>query len=768
MAGVVLAEGVVEVTADAKGVPRAIAKEIESGEVVTKQAGANVGKQVFGGIIGAWATIGGTQILGDFFKGTITGASDVNETISKSSTIFGVHQASIESFANNAAKNLGLSRSAAMNAAAGFGDMFSQIGFSQDQAAAFSQQVVQMSADLGSFSNLETADVADRISAAFRGEYDSLQAVIPNINAARVESEAMAATGKKTAAELTAQEKATAVLATVQKDGARAMGDFAKTSDGAANSAKIATASLEDQQAKLGGLLLPAWTGFLGFINSSVIPGLSSTIDWMGKNGETMGLLAGVVGGAAVAYWGINSALAIHKAYTIASAAATGGLTVGQWALNAALSANPVGLIVLALAALVAGIVWVATQTTFFQDTWTNVTTAIGIAWQWVLDSVVAPVSDGIGAALTWVSDAITWLGDAWTTGVNAIGTGFTWLHDSVISPVATAIGDAWNWLLNSVIMPVVTGVMIYIGLWAALFTWIYESVISPVMAGIGSLFNWLYTAVISPALTGIGALFDWIGNVIIAPIFGFISSAVTGFGIVVNWLWGSVISPALSAIGGAFMWLWNGAISIVLGTIQNAIRGFGIIMQWLQMSIVQPVMNAVGAAFQWVWASVISPVVSFISGAINNVGTTVRNVFGTLGSFIGNAFTSALGAIKGPINGIIGLVNSAIGAVNKISVTIPDWVPIVGGQTFGVNIPKIPMLARGAAFAPDTFIAGENGPELIVGAGRSRVYPADQTRNMLESKEEKHFHLEQKIYHSDPIIAARQAARESARYMGV
>src|SRR5690606_20507395 len=56
------------------------------------------------------------------------------------------------------------------------------------------------------------------------------------------------------------------------------MGDFAKTSDGAANAAKIATASLEDQQAKIGAFLLPAWSGFLSFVNTSVIPALS----WLG------------------------------------------------------------------------------------------------------------------------------------------------------------------------------------------------------------------------------------------------------------------------------------------------------------------------------------------------------------------------------------------------------------------------------------------------------------------------------------------------------
>jgi hypothetical protein len=67
------------------------------------------------------------------------------------------------------------------------------------------------------------------------------------------------------------------------------------------------------------------------------------------------------------------------------------------------------------------------------------------------------------------------------------------------------------------------------------------------------------------------------------------------------------------------------------------------------------------------------------------------------MASFIGDAFTGALSLVRGPINGIIGLVNSAIRALNGVSVTIPDFVPGIGGQTFGIHLPLIPRLASGA-----------------------------------------------------------------------
>lgn len=622
---VVVAEGEVVVTGNASGVPGDISDQIGRGQGDYDRAGQGIGKSMFGGIVGAWAAIGGTTAIVDWFKGGVMGASDLNETLSKSSAIFGPAASAIESFGGSAAKNIGLSKEAAIAAAAGFGDMFTQLGFAESQAAAMSQQTLLMAADLGSFSNLDTADVADRISAAFRGEYDSLQAVIPNINAARVETEAMAATGKTTASALTAQEKATAVLAIVQKDGARAMGDFAKTSDGAANSAKIATATMEDQQQKVGGLLLPAWTQFLSFLNTTAIPGFSSVVDWVSKNGDTIALLAGTLATAAVAYGTINTVMGVYKAFQIASAAANGTLTVTQWALNAAMSANPIGLIVTAIALLVGAIIWVATQTTFFQDVWRNLTTGLAAMWEWL-----------------------------WGT---------------ILEPIFTAIGEIFTWLYENIILPVVTGIMIYVGIWAAIFTWLWESIISPVFQAIGAIFLWIYQSVIIP----------------------------------------------------------------VVGFISNAITGLGIIFQWLNTNIIAPVFAAVGAAFQWIWNTIISPVASFISGAITNVGNTVSSVFGGIAGFIGAAFQGTLDLVKGPLNGIIGLVNNAIGALNGLSVTIPSWVPLVGGQTWGLSLPTIPMLARGSANAPDMFIAGENGPELIVGRGGSRVYPADQTRNKLD-----------------------------------
>ena len=267
--------------ADSRNTGRELNREL--GRIDTKRAGERAGKDysnAFGsgikrlvgltaGVLGSRAVIGG-------IKSSVNAASDLNGTMNKSTVIFGSQAAGIDKWSRNSARAFGLSKNEAVAAAASFGDMFSQLGFTAGAASTMSKSTVQMAADLGSFNNLPTADVLERISAGFRGEYDSLQAVIPNISAARVQTEALAATGKKSATQLTAQEKATATLAIIQKDGARAMGDFARTSDGYANQQKIAAAQTANLKTQIGQGLLPAFVAGSTILNTQVLPPLSA------------------------------------------------------------------------------------------------------------------------------------------------------------------------------------------------------------------------------------------------------------------------------------------------------------------------------------------------------------------------------------------------------------------------------------------------------------------------------------------------------------
>lgn len=343
-------------------------------------------------------------------------ASDLEETLSKSDVVFGDSADEMRAWAETADTAMGLSQEAALASAATFGDMFSQLGYVGDESAAMSQDVVQLAADLGSFHNVDTGDVLDRISASMRGEYDSLQQLIPNINAARVQQEALAMTGKDAADELTAQEKVAATLAIIHEDGANAAGNFAATSDGLANSQRTLTAQVQNLGAEVGTLLLPAVTAVVGAL-SGMIGALTDT----GSAGQiVVGVVGGLIGVLAAAsaaakvytvWQGISAVLSGKQAaqttlQTIAlgvQKAATVTSTAVQWAFNAALSANPIGIVVLAIAALVAALVYFFTQTEIGQQIWQTLVEWFQIGWEWI-----------VGAFQTGYEAVVDWLGQVW------------------------------------------------------------------------------------------------------------------------------------------------------------------------------------------------------------------------------------------------------------------------------------------------------------------------------------------------------------------
>ena len=315
----------------------------------------------------------------------------------------------------------------------------------------------------------------------------------------------------------------------------------------------------------------------------------TAVVGWVQDNTTWLGPLAAAVAGAAVAFGAWQAAIGLWSAATQAAAAV-------QAAFNVVMNANPIMLIVTAIGALVAGLVWFFTQTELGQEIWANFTRFLGEAW-------------------ANISQFFT---DAW---------------ENVISPIFTAIGEIFTWIYEQIIMPVVTGIMLYIGLWAALIQWLWETVLSPVFAAIGEVFTWIYENVIVPIIDGIILYFQ---------------------------AWGAIFT-------------------------------------WLYEQIIQPVFAAIGAAFTWVYENVIAPIGAAIAAAIQFVGDTIHNVFSGIADFVGSAFQAVLSVVRGPVNALIGLINGIIDGLNSISVDIPDWVPMVGGQTFGLNIPKIPQLEDGA-----------------------------------------------------------------------
>ena len=124
-------------------------------------------------------------------------------------------------------------------------------------------------------------------------------------------------------------------------------------------------------------------------------------------------------------------------------------------------------------------------------------------------------------------------------------------------------------------------------------------------------------------------------------------------------------------------------------------------------------------------WWESVSAAWENVKAIFTNIIDFVQNVFAgnwsaawdNIVAIFGNVFGMIVNLAKAPINGVISAINWVLEKINSISVTIPDWVPGVGGQTLGFNIPTIPALAAGGiATAPTLAQIGEGGePEAVL-----------------------------------------------------
>lgn len=126
------------------------------------------------------------------------------------------------------------------------------------------------------------------------------------------------------------------------------------------------------------------------------------------------------------------------------------------------------------------------------------------------------------------------------------------------------------------------------------------------------------------------------------------------------------------------------------------------------------------------------------------------------------NAFNALVGLCKTPLNAVIGLINGAISGINNLGFTVPDWVPKLGGKSISINIPTIPALARGT----DNWRGGlaqisERGGEIVDLPKGSRVYPAEETKKML-NKQGMTFNLDKL---ADKIIVREEADIDKIAY---
>lgn len=225
-------------------------------------------------------------------------------------------------------------------------------------------------------------------------------------------------------------------------------------------------------------------------------------------------------------------------------------------------------------------------------------------------------------------------------------------------------------------------------------------TILQSIMGVVGQIVTFA-TGTVKPIIQDVFAFIT--GTVLPIILQTFTAAAPTIASIITNL--GSAVMTGMQIIGSAI----QAAMPIIQGII-TVIMTIG--------SVVVPALLAGFEAF----SAGISAVMSAIQGIFQGLITFITGVFSGSWSqawegikqIFGSAFDGLVALCKAPLNAVIAIINKAISGINGLGLTIPKWVPILGGKSFSVNIPTLPMLARGG-FTDGVSIAGEAGTEAVI-----------------------------------------------------
>lgn len=345
--------------------------------------------------------------------------------------------------------------------------------------------------------------------------------------------------------------------------------------------------------------LTALWASFKAVVVASEI------VDAITKVSDAVGKMGDGVKKAAAWYQDLNKAQIASsvsaKAHAVAvglQTAATNIATVAQTAFNVAMAANPIGLIVLAIAAVVAGLVWFFTQTEIGKQ---------------IFGEFVKFVSGVFGNIVSVIS-----------TVANAIIVPF----QNFLAFVSPIFNTLWQ-IVSSIFILIVALVATAIESIAQPFIWLFQNwqtVWNNICGFVSTIWN-MIVGVVTAYIDTMNAIISTIVNAI-----------MTVISPIVNWINDNIIQP----IANFFSGLWNGIVQGVSGFIQGVMNVISPITNWINSNIIQPVSRF----FSGLWNGIVQ--------GVNGLAAGIKTVFSSIVAII----KAPINAVIGGINSIFRTLN--------------------------------------------------------------------------------------------------------------
>ena len=386
----------------------------------------------------------------------------------------------------------------------------------------------------------------------------------------------------------------------------------------------------------------------------------------------------------------MGSSLSLVKTAQTAWSAATKMATAVQGAFNAVIAANPIGAIAVAIAAVVATLVWFFTQTEVGRKAWAAFTSWLTDTW----NTIVATAQDlwnGLGEFLANLWATITGTVQSAWDGIAGFFTGLWQTISGGVTgawtSITTFLSGVWTGI-STTATTIFTGIRDFI---VNVFTVIGALIVAPLQAiqnGINTVFGWILSfitqqmnstnTVWSTIWTAISTFFTDVWNKIVAFFMPIINGIRTTIGTVLN------------AIQSVWTSIWN-AVRSVASTIWNAISG--VVSTCIQnvSNTISTVLNAISGVWTSVWNSVSSylsniwhGITSAVSNGIQSVSNTVGRIRDTVLGAVSGAgrwlYDTGRQVIQGLINGIGGAFQWVRNTISNLGSSLVGWAKSVLG----------------------------------------------------------------------------------------
>ena len=326
----------------------------------------------------------------------------------------------------------------------------------------------------------------------------------------------------------------------------------------------------------------------------------------------------------------------------------TKAATAVQGAFNAVVSANPIGAIITAIAAVVAALVWFFTQTETGRKAWAAFTQFLTDAWDKVCE-VGKAVWNGLASFFSGLWDGISSVAQSVWGGIS-----------SFFSGVWDGMSAVWDTVWNGV-------KTVFEAVWGFIQAYV-QNVIMPIGEFIKNCFI-VVAAVFVTIWNGIKAVWETVWNAIVAfftPIIQSISNTITTVCTFISETWNMV----WTAISGFFQTIWNALVAFFTPIIDGIANTIGTAITAIQ-STWNSVWGAISSFFQSVWNNI----VAFLSPIVNGISATITGAVNAIRSTWTSVWNSISGFFAGIWNGMRNAVGSAVGFIGDKVRGIKDTV---------------------------------------------------------------------------------------------